>query len=358
MEAVEEKYMARCLNLAQHGAGKTFPNPMVGCVIVRHGRIIGEGYHRKYGEMHAEANAIASVKDKSLLRDATLYVNLEPCSHHGKTPPCSGLIIEKQIPRVVIATLDPYPEVSGRGIEMLREAGIRVITGIMEEEALALNKVFITAHMLNRPYVCLKWAQSADGYMDRIRNDVSVPPVLLSSADTLQLVHKKRSESSAIMVGTRTALLDNPSLTVRYWTGPSPVRVVLDKNLTIPSYYHLLDGSVRTLVFTNVGKESTENTEYVRIDFEQNILKQVLNYLNENKLISLLVEGGAYLLKSFLQENMWDEIRVETTPVRLGSGVKAPVLNNLLLENVSLLNGKKSQSHILTVYSRENRLHR
>lgn len=275
---VEEKYMARCIELARGGEGNTAPNPMVGAVIVHKGKIIGEGFHRKCGEAHAEVNAVASVWDEALLRDSTIYVSLEPCSHYGKTPPCAELIIRKGIPRVVVGTLDPFPEVSGRGVRMLREAGIEVVTGVLEEEARALNPAFMTFQIRKRPYVYLKWAQSADGFMDIRREDASVPSVLLSSAETLRRVHRLRSEVAAIMVGTRTALLDNPSLTVRHWAGRSPVRVVLDRTLKLPVGSHLLDGAVPTLVFTAVEVESRPNVEYVQIDFGQEVLSQVLQY--------------------------------------------------------------------------------
>jgi diaminohydroxyphosphoribosylaminopyrimidine deaminase/5-amino-6-(5-phosphoribosylamino)uracil reductase len=321
----EEKYMARCIDLAKHGLGKVSPNPMVGAVIVHEGKIIGEGYHRKYGEAHAEVNAIRSVNDESLLRNATLYVSLEPCSHFGKTPPCTELIIRKQIPRVVVACLDPYPEVSGRGIRMLRENGVEVITGVLENESTALNKDFMSYYTMQRPYIYLKWAQSADGFIDRVRADATIPPVALSSPLMLQQVHKKRSEVAAIMVGTRTALLDNPSLTVRHWSGTSPVRVVLDRNLSIPPWYHLLDGRTPTLVFTCREKENVPNVEYIRISFDDNVLKQVLSQLLARRLNSLLVEGGAYLLTRFIEEGLWDEIQVETTSLCLGDGIKAPV---------------------------------
>ena len=242
MVEVENKYMARCISLARNGIGNVAPNPMVGAVIVHQGKIIGEGYHRKYGEAHAEVNAIASVRDESLLKEATIYVSLEPCSHYGKTPPCAELIIKKQIPRVVIGCLDPFPEVSGRGVRMLCEAGVEVVTGVMEEEARELNRVFMTFQEKRRPYIYLKWAQSADGFMDRLRTNNSLPAVVLSSSETLRRVHHLRANVAAIMVGTQTALLDNPSLTVRHWAGKSPVRVVLDRTLRIPPHYHLLDG--------------------------------------------------------------------------------------------------------------------
>jgi diaminohydroxyphosphoribosylaminopyrimidine deaminase/5-amino-6-(5-phosphoribosylamino)uracil reductase len=327
---VEEKYMARCIELARGGEGNTAPNPMVGAVIVHKGKIIGEGFHRKCGEAHAEVNAVASVWDEALLRDSTIYVSLEPCSHYGKTPPCAELIIRKGIPRVVVGTLDPFPEVSGRGVRMLREAGIEVVTGVLEEEARALNPAFMTFQIRKRPYVYLKWAQSADGFMDIRREDASVPSVLLSSAETLRRVHRLRSEVEAIMVGTRTALLDNPSLTVRHWAGRSPVRVVLDRTLKLPVGSHLLDGAVPTLVFTAVEVESRPNVEYVQIDFGQEVLSQVLQYLYGQNLNSLMVEGGAELLESFLDAGLWDEAWVETAPVVLGAGVKAPAVPGVL----------------------------
>lgn len=319
-----EKYMARCLELAEGGRGNTSPNPMVGAVIVWRDRIIGEGFHRKVGEPHAEVNAIASVRDQSLLRESTLYVNLEPCSHYGKTPPCASLIIEKRIPRVVIGCLDPFPDVSGRGVRMLLQAGVEVITGVLERESRMLNKVFITFQEQKRPYIILKWAQSADGFLDRTRADYTVPPVVLSSPETRRQVHKLRSEVAAIMVGTRTALLDNPSLSVRDWAGASPVRIAFDRHLCIPSHYHLLDGTIPTILFTSRETRGGKNLEYCVLDYDKPVLPQVLQVLYERKLDSLLVEGGACLLKQFLDEGLWDEARVETAPIRLGKGVKAP----------------------------------
>lgn len=328
MVEVEEKYMARCIELAKGGMGNARPNPMVGAVVVHNGKIIGEGFHRRCGEAHAEVNAIASVRDESLLRDSTMYVCLEPCSHYGKTPPCAELIIRKGIPRVVVGCLDPYPSVSGQGVRMLREAGVEVVTGVLEKEACALNKAFMTLQTQGRPYVILKWAQSEDGFIDRQRVDASVPPVALSSPEMFRKVHKLRSEVDAIMVGTGTALLDNPSLTVRHWAGDSPIRVVLDRRLAIPGDYHLLDGSVRTLIFTEGNGVSRENLEYISIDFTRPVIRQVLEQLARRKIGSLLVEGGARLIRHFVEEDVWDEARVETAPVCLGEGVKAPDLGN------------------------------
>lgn len=353
MVEVENKYMARCISLARGGAGGVAPNPMVGAVVVHQGEIIGEGYHRKYGEAHAEVNAIASVRDESLLKEATMYVSLEPCSHYGKTPPCAELIIKKQIPRVVIGCLDPFPEVSGRGVRMLREAGVEVVTGVMEKEAWELNRVFMTFQEKRRPYIYLKWAQSADGFMDRLRTDNSSPAVVLSSPETMRRVHRLRADVAAIMVGTQTALLDNPSLTVRHWAGKSPVRVVLDRTLRIPSHYHLFDGTVKTLVFTTVADAiSRENVEYVTIDFSQPVLPQVMHELYIRKLNSLMVEGGATLLGHFLKEGLWDQMLVETAPVSLESGVKAPDLDRVA--SLVLTDVKKVQDHVISIFSRKN----
>lgn len=356
---IEEKYMSRCIELARKGMGNVAPNPMVGAVIVHNGKIIGEGYHRQCGEAHAEVNAIASVKDESLLKDATIYVSLEPCSHYGKTPPCSELIIRKGIPRVVVGCLDPFPEVSGRGIRMLRDAGVKVVTGVLEKEAQALNPAFMTFQLLKRPYIYLKWAQSADGFLDVLRNDVSVPAATLSSAETMRRVHHLRSNVSAIMVGIRTALLDNPSLTTRHWAGNSPVRVVIDKKLQIPSHYHLLDGKVKTLVFTDCEAVSRECLEYIRIDYSKNILLQILQELYVRKLNSLMVEGGTALLESFLKEDLWDEMWVETTPVKLFSGVKAPgvpckypAISSGVIPVGNM--GRNDAEHYLSVYKREH----
>lgn len=322
---VEEKYMRRCLELAALGAGHTEPNPMVGAVVVHQGKIIGEGYHRRCGEAHAEVNAIASVADESLLRESTMYVSLEPCSHYGKTPPCAELIIRKGIPRVVVACLDPFPKVSGRGVRMLREAGVEVVTGVLETEARELNRVFMTVQTEQRPYVRLKWAQSSDGFLDRTRSSAAEAPVVFSTPETQARVHKLRAESSAILVGTHTALLDNPSLTVRCWSGKPPVRLVIDRSLALPGQLHLFDGSVPTCVFTEKVKADTASVSYVTLDFTREIVPQILDYLYRQKLNSLLVEGGGHLLRQFLSQGLWDEAFVETAPFPLGGGVGAPV---------------------------------
>ena len=318
----DEKYMRRCLQLAANGLCRTAPNPMVGGVLVCDGKIVGEGYHARCGQAHAEVNAIRSVKDPSWLKRATLYVSLEPCSHYGKTPPCADLIIEKGIPRIVVGCQDPFAKVAGRGIQKLRDAGREVVVGVLEQECRALIRRFITFHTRKRPYITLKWAESADGYMD-VKRDGGTP-VRLSSDLTAMLVHKKRAEHSAILVGTGTALLDNPSLTVREWYGPSPVRVVIDRRGVLPGTLHLFDGLVPTLVFTEEEKEGKNNVEYVKADFNRPLLPQLLAALHDRNLQSLLVEGGSDTLRSFLEAGLWDEAFVEESSLRLGDGVAAP----------------------------------
>lgn len=319
-------YMRRCLQLAALGRGNVSPNPMVGAVIVHDGKIIGEGYHRRYGEPHAEVNAIRSVKNEKLLSESTLYVSLEPCSHYGKTPPCSKLIIEKKIPRVVVACLDPFPEVSGRGVAMLRSAGVDVVIGVLEEESIRLNIRFMTAQTQQRPYILLKWAQSADGFIDRVRTKNEKSSVI-SDAVTSALVHQLRAENDAILVGTRTALCDNPSLTVRYWSGNNPLRIVIDRNLELPADLTLFTDGFPTLVVTDKHKESVGAVEYLTLDFSESILPGLLRELNRRKIESLIVEGGTTLLQSFIDSEYWDEVRVETSPQKLGAGVQSPTFS-------------------------------
>lgn len=329
---IEEKYMRRCITLARNGAGFVSPNPMVGAVVVCDDKIIGEGYHAKCGEAHAEVNAIASVHDKELLKRSTIYVSLEPCSHHGKTPPCAELIIKMQIPRVVVGSKDPFPQVAGRGIAMLRAAGIEVVDGVLKNECDELNKTFMHCHTAKRPFVLLKWAQTADGYMDYKRmSEDQKKPLILSNEESRREVHKLRSEFDAIMVGTTTALLDNPSLTVRYWSGRNPIRIVLDQNLDLPKDLHLFDGGVTTLVINEI-KNSKEGSglEYIRMDFSLNLLSQLLAELQRRKIESLMVEGGCVLLQSFIDERLWDEARVEYAPFCIGNGVPAPMLNGVM----------------------------
>lgn len=322
-----EKYMQRCLQLATNGLGNVAPNPMVGCVIVHNNLIIGEGFHANYGEAHAEVNAINSVKDKSLLKDATLYVSLEPCAHQGKTPPCSDLIIKSGIKKVVIACSDTNPLVAGKGIEKLKGAGVDLISGILEKDARELNKRFFTFHEQKRSYIILKWAQTADGFIDGKRKNISEPALQISNEHSKRLVHKWRSEEQAILVGTNTARLDNPKLNVRMVSGKNPIRIVLDKNLELAESLNLFDGSQPTLVFTSKKKTAQNNLEFITVDFENSVLQQVMNVLFEKQIQSVIVEGGSKLLQSFIDENIWDEARVFISETFIGEGVAAPKLN-------------------------------
>ncbi len=338
-----EEYMRFCFRLAEKGIADVAPNPMVGAIIVHRDEIIGQGYHEKYGGPHAEPNAINSVKNQTLLKESTLYVNLEPCSHYGKTPPCVDLIIEKQIPQVVISNVDPNPKVSGHGIKKLQEAGIKVTTGILVEEGWELNKRFFTYYTQKRPYVLLKWAQSIDGFMDKVREDLSVPPVIFSTPETQKLNHKIRAEEAAILVGTNTVLLDNPQLTTRLWKGKDPLRISFDCDNKIPSDACIFDLSAETLIFSRKTKRVNNFISFVTIDFSKNVLQQVMDELYARKIISLIVEGGAQTLRSFIEENLWDEAKVEIAPFLLKNGVKAPELNKNLLYKEEFIGENKLQ---------------
>jgi diaminohydroxyphosphoribosylaminopyrimidine deaminase/5-amino-6-(5-phosphoribosylamino)uracil reductase len=316
---VNEIFMRRAIELARHGLGTTSPNPMVGAVIaLPDGTIIGEGWHRRCGEGHAEVNAVASVADRSLLRDATIYVTLEPCSHYGKTPPCARLIIDCGIPRVVVGTLDPAPWVAGKGVAMLREAGVEVVTGVLEEECRAVNPVFMTAHTLGRPWVTLKWAQSLDGYIDRTRRPEEAPQ-RFSDAFTTMLVHRLRSLHDAIMVGSGTVITDNPSLTTRAWHGRNAMPVIADRRGRIA-----LDSSRLAICKPTDGAASA--TERKVIHLSESTPAEMLAHLKAEGITSLLVEGGAHLLQAFIDAGLYDYIQVETAPIALGSGVSAPTL--------------------------------
>lgn len=346
----DNKYMKRCLQLASCGKGYVAPNPMVGAVIVHNNKIIGEGYHRQYGKAHAEVNAINAVEDKSLLKESTIYVSLEPCSHYGKTPPCSQLIIDSGIPRVVIATLDPYHKVSGRGVKMLEEAGIEVVIGVLEKEAQYLNKSFFVSQTQNRPYIYLKWAQTKDGFIDKKRKDGEVAePTPISNNLTKTLVHKLRSEVSAIMIATNTAVNDNPSLTTRLWFGENPERIVLDRTGRIPRNYHLFDNKVNTIVFTEGSEIVHHKTNFVHVLFDRDLIPSVLKELNKRKIDSLLVEGGASLLQSFIDSGAWDEAYVEVADKRFVEGTKAPNIQGEIVDD-----RKIRDSHAIHLMNTQN----
>ena len=325
----DKLYMQRCLQLARCGAGSTSPNPMVGAVIVYDDRVIGEAYHIRAGEPHAEVNAVNSVKecDLPLLERSTIYVSLEPCSHYGKTPPCCDLIIARRIARVVIATTDFNAQVNGGGIARMRDAGIEVLVGLLEAESRRLNGAFFAFHQKKRPFVTLKWAQSADGFIDRQRSGGKA--LGISSGVSRVAVHKLRSMHDAILVGTRTALLDDPSLDIRHWAGRAPLRLVIDRNGVLPLGLRLFDDSLPTVVFTSVYRKelSGKNIEQVNLDFSCDVVPQILTFMHSRKLNNLLVEGGAVLSRSFMDAGLWDVVRVEVNPaLSVGEGVAAPAL--------------------------------
>lgn len=341
------KFMHRCLQLARLGTSYTSPNPLVGAVVVHNDQIIGEGYHRRYGDAHAEPMAINSVKNPQLLSESTLYVNLEPCSHYGKTPPCAELIVSKRIKRVVIASHDPNPKVAGKGIKMLQEAGIEVLVGVLEKEERILNKRFYTFQELKRPYITLKWAQTADGFIDKKRDSADEAALLISNPITSQLTHKMRAENMAIMVSTNTALLDNPSLTLRNWSGRNPIRLVLDRQGRVPNNLNVKDGNFETVILTEKKINSSKNLTYITTDFDFYDLKKIFQELYKLKINSILVEGGAKLHQSIIDAALWDEANVEISPKAAGSGVAAPVLKKAVEEHTT-----KFDNHIWRNYKR------
>ncbi len=329
-----QKFMQRCLQLARNGLGRTYPNPMVGSVVVHEGKIIGEGWHHKAGEPHAEVNAIRAVKNRELLNKATIYVSLEPCSHYGKTPPCSNLIIDSGIRNVVIGTVDPFSEVAGKGIKILMHAGCRVTVGILEKQSREVIKRFTTFHLEKRPYIILKWAQSADGFLSPApegEEKAKREPVWISNRYSKQLVHKWRAEEQAILVGTNTAVADNPKLNTRLWQGPDPVRVVIDQHLRIPEDSCLFDGSIKTIVIcgTNVSYDERcrENLVFEKTDFHRGLPQEICKILYQHELQSVIIEGGRKTLQSFLDAGLWDEARVIIGNVRFGNGTAAPRLS-------------------------------
>lgn len=326
---IHEKYLNRCIELAKNGIGKTYPNPLVGSVVVYNNKIIGEGWHKKAGEDHAEVVAIKSVEDKSALKEATIYVNLEPCSHFGKTPPCANLIVESGIRNVVIGIIDSHSIISGKGIKHLESNGCNVIVGVLEKECYNLNKRFFTFHNKKRPFIVLKWAETKDGFIDKLRDGTSeTSPNWISNNYSQQLVHKMRAEEQAILVGTNTALNDNPSLNVRSWTGNDPIRIVLDRTSKIPNNYNLLSDGMKTIVFSEVKhiNDSYGNVIFERINFNKNVPKQICEALYTHEIQSIIVEGGKRTIQSFIDANLWDEAFVFKGDTFFGQGLKAPKL--------------------------------
>lgn len=333
--------MQRCLQLAKKAFGNTYPNPMVGSVIVHKGKIIGEGYHKKCGEPHAEVNAINSVKNKELLKDATLYVNLEPCAHQGRTPACSRLIIEKQIPNVVIGCIDSFAKVSGKGIEMMKNAGINVTVGILEKESKEINKRFFTFHEKKRPYIILKWARTIDGFIDFERTaNTPTQPNWITDEYARMLVHKWRTEEASIMVATNTAEKDNPKLNVRDWAGNQPIRIVIDRTLRLNKYLHLLDGSQRTLVFTEKKQKDIDNIEYIQITFNQDFYANLFKVLYEKETQSVFIEGGAKFLQNLIDNNYWDEAREFIGNIKFITGIKSPQIKTQATKQIDVSGNK------------------
>jgi diaminohydroxyphosphoribosylaminopyrimidine deaminase/5-amino-6-(5-phosphoribosylamino)uracil reductase len=335
----DERFMLRALELARSGLGTVSPNPMVGCVIVHDGEIIGEGWHERFGEAHAEVNAVNSVTEKELLKRSTVYVTLEPCSHFGKTPPCADMLIREQVKKVVIANRDSNPLVAGKGIEKLRGAGIEVITGVLESEARELNRRFFTYIDKARPYVILKWAQTSDGFIARENYDSK----WISDDFSRQLVHKWRSEEDAILVGSNTVVHDDPALNVRTWTGRNPIRIVVDRYLKLPPGMKVFDQTQYTIRYNLEKNAKDRNVELVKIP-ESNFLNNLLADLHARKIQSVIIEGGATILNAFIEHNFWNEARVFISPTEFNSGMEAPALN------ISPQSEEKLKTDLLRIY--------
>ncbi|WP_103865869.1 bifunctional diaminohydroxyphosphoribosylaminopyrimidine deaminase/5-amino-6-(5-phosphoribosylamino)uracil reductase RibD [Aquimarina sp. I32.4] len=345
---LHEKYIKRCIQLAKNGLGTTYNNPLVGSVIVVDNTIIGEGWHYQSGKPHAEVNAIASVKDTSLLKDATIYVSLEPCSHFGKTPPCSDLIIEEEIKKVVIGTIDTFAKVSGNGVRRLMNAGCDVVLGVLEKECLELNKRFFTFHNKKRPYVILKWAQTLDGYIAPTHTKKR-EPVWITNAHSKQITHKWRAEEQAILVGNQTVIKDNPKLTTRNWSGNHPIRIVVDRSNQIPADSNILDNTIKTILITTEQhiKKSTDTLIYEAVDAHNNIAKSICDILYKHKIQSVIIEGGTHTIQSFIDKNLWDEARVFEGSITFESGTKAPICKGILISR------EKITTDTLTTYKND-----
>ncbi|RXJ50737.1 bifunctional diaminohydroxyphosphoribosylaminopyrimidine deaminase/5-amino-6-(5-phosphoribosylamino)uracil reductase RibD [Gelidibacter gilvus] len=348
---IHEKYIKRCIEIGKNGLGTTAPNPMVGCVIVHDQTIIGEGFTSPYGGAHAEVNAINSVKNQDLLPKSTLYVTLEPCSHFGKTPPCADAIINYKIPKVIIGTIDTHSNVAGKGIERLKASGCEVIVGVLEDEVKEHHKRFFTFHNKKRPYIILKWAETADGFIaPSTRNEQK--PVWITNELSRQLVHKWRAEEQAILVGTNTVIEDNPSLTTRDWNGKNPIRIVLDKNSRLPKNFTVFDGKVKTIMISEkdvAGSTDTQddnfeyphlsaNLEFLNWDLKDKIAQQICTILFNQNINSVIIEGGRQTLQTFIDEGLWDEARVFKGTINFTTGTKAPHFSGRLLSEEKIIN--------------------
>ncbi|MBV6881286.1 bifunctional diaminohydroxyphosphoribosylaminopyrimidine deaminase/5-amino-6-(5-phosphoribosylamino)uracil reductase RibD [Epilithonimonas ginsengisoli] len=320
----DEIYIKRCIELAEKALGKTYPNPLVGSVIVHNNRIIGEGFHKKAGEPHAEINAINSIKveDRHLIPESTIYVSLEPCAHFGKTPPCALKIVELGFKKVVIGAMDSHDKVNGKGKKIIIDAGIEVVSSVLENECRALNKRFFTYHEKRRPFIILKWAQSADGFMDK-----DFKPTQISNSLSKQLVHQMRSEEHAILVGKNTALHDNPSLTVREIEGRNPIRILIDFNLDVPKNFNIYNEEAETIIFNSIKNSEDKNLKFIKIE-KENSLNKILDKLYELQIQSIIIEGGRFTLQQFIDQNLWDETVIFKNPnLNLENGTKAPNFN-------------------------------
>lgn len=314
-----EIFIRRCIELAQKATGNTYPNPLVGSVIVHNGKIIGEGYHHKSGENHAEINAIHSVEDKSLIPESTIYVSLEPCAHYGKTPPCALKIVEMGFKKVVIGAMDSHEKVNGKGKKIIQDAGIEVVSGILEDECIALNKRFFTFHNKRRPFIVLKWAESKDHFMDK-----DFKPTQISNSLTKQFVHQLRNNEHSILIGTMTALRDNPSLTTREIIGRNPARILIDIDLKVPKDYHIFNHEAETLVFNSIKDSEEGNIKFIKTSRE-NFILNLLKKLYEMQIQSVIVEGGGYVLQQFIDAGLWDEtLIIRNNNLTLENGTKAP----------------------------------
>lgn len=333
-------FMARAIQVAKNGLGTTAPNPSVGAVIVYDNKIIGEGYTSAYGGPHAEVNAIQSVADTSLLKEATLYVTLEPCSHFGKTQPCADLIVKHKIPKVVLGLLDPNQKVAGKGIQKLKDAGCEVIASVLEKECREHHKRFLTFQEKKRPYIILKWAETLDGFIapSTTKRKENPEPYWIASLYSRQIVHQWRAEEQAILVGTNTVLADNPKLDVRHWKGKNPFRIILDRSLKIEGEYSILDGNMATLILTEVTDKSKYQAgiEYAVIDFSKDLAQKICSILWEQNLTSVLIEGGGQTLQTFLDANLWDEARIFTGNTTFKEGIKAPVISGNHIESIKI----------------------
>jgi diaminohydroxyphosphoribosylaminopyrimidine deaminase/5-amino-6-(5-phosphoribosylamino)uracil reductase len=340
------RYMRRALDLAKYGQGEVSPNPMVGCVIIHNEKIIGEGWHKKFGGAHAEVNAVDSVADKGLLTESIFYISLEPCSFHGKTPACTDLILKYKPKLVVIASKDPNPKVSGTGIKVLENAGIEVVYGVLEEEAIALNKQFFVSIIKNRPYIILKWAQTEDGFIARINFDSK----WISNEQSRQLVHKWRTEEDAILVGYNTVIYDDPQLTARNWQGRSPTRVVIDPKLELNHSLKIFEGVEKVYVINTVTNQLKDNIENVKVSSE-NLILDMLSFLWEQNIGSIIIEGGEKTINSFLKEGLWDEARIFTSATTFGEGITAPKIENEADEEQNIMGDR-----LITIYNPKTKM--